>query len=88
METIKKDVLQKEDELDKFLSQYCNPPLFTQDGQNEIKKHLSILEMDKERFLIREGQLSNCIFYLISGAVRSFYIKVKVFSLLQGGMKT
>lgn len=67
--------MKKEDELDKFLNQYCNPPLFTWDGLSEIKEHLSILEMDKDSILIREGQLCNCIFYLIRGAVRSFYIK-------------
>ena len=68
-------MVQKEVELDKFLNQYCDPSFFTQDGLNEIHKHLSILEMDKESLLIREGQLSNYVFYLISGAVRSFYIK-------------
>ena len=42
---------------------------------NEIHKCLEVLNCDKKHILIKEGQLSDFAYFVIKGALRSYYLK-------------
>jgi CRP-like cAMP-binding protein len=60
---------------DKFIQQYSINQQLSELTKGEINTHLSILNFDKKYILIRENQYHDFAYFVITGAVRSYYLK-------------
>jgi len=60
---------------DKFIQQYSTNWQLSEKTKTEIYTHLSILNFDKKHILIRENQQHGFAYFVIKGAVRSYYLK-------------
>lgn len=58
-----------------FLHQYGASQLSGQSGVAEISRHLAVRQHEKGHLLVQEGQRHPYAYYLLKGAVRSFYLK-------------
>lgn len=62
-------------EIDSFLENYDPSSVFTLSDKQKIKTHLTTVYSKKGTVLIREGQTHHYVYFLVRGAVRSFYLK-------------
>jgi CRP-like cAMP-binding protein len=60
---------------DKFIQQYAINQQLSEQTKNEIYAQLSILNFDKKHLLISENQQHDYAYFVIKGAVRSYYLK-------------
>ncbi len=58
-----------------FLDHYGSSSAFTEADKQVIKRHLTLLSLEKGAVLIREGQTHHHVYFLVQGAVRGFYLK-------------
>lgn len=61
--------------IDNFVWLFCPPPLFTDTGRQDIRRHLSLVEKKKGQVLVRQGRQHPFAYILLKGAARSFYHK-------------
>jgi hypothetical protein len=60
---------------DKLIQKYSANQQLSKQTIAEIYTHLSILSFDKKHLLIRENQRHDYAYFIIKGAVRSYYLK-------------
>jgi len=60
---------------DKLIQQYSPNQQLSEQTKEEIFTHLSILNFDKKHILIRENQQHDFAYFVVKGAVRSYYLK-------------
>jgi len=58
-----------------FIDHFSTNLELTENTKAEICVHLSILNLDKRRVLIKENQRHDFAYFVIKGAVRSYYLK-------------
>lgn len=58
-----------------FLDHYSTNQQLTNQSIAEICSHLSILNLNKKHVLIKENKLHDFAYFVIKGAVRSYYLK-------------
>lgn len=58
-----------------FIEHFSTNQQLTDNTKAEICKHLSILKLDKKHVLIKENQRHDFAYFVIKGAVRSYYLK-------------
>jgi CRP-like cAMP-binding protein len=58
-----------------FIQQYANNKQFSEQTKDEIYTILSILKFDKKHILIKENQQHDYAYFVVEGAVRSYYLK-------------
>lgn len=58
-----------------FIDHFSTNQQLTELTQVEICKHLSVLHLDKKHILIRENQKHDFAYFVVKGAVRSYYLK-------------
>jgi CRP/FNR family transcriptional regulator, anaerobic regulatory protein len=58
-----------------FIDHFSANQQLTDKTKAEICKHLSILQLDKKHILIKENQRHDFAYFVIKGAVRSYYLK-------------
>lgn len=63
------------EEIERFISRYCDHLLSGQAGIAGISRHLADRQHAKGHLLVQEGQRHPYAYYLLQGAVRSFYLK-------------
>lgn len=61
--------------LDNFLDHYGPLSVFTESDKREITAHLTFISSETGTILVREGQTHHYVYFLVQGAVRSFYLK-------------
>lgn len=59
----------------KFIDYFSTNQRLTESSKVEICKHLSILKLDKRHILIKENKKHDFAYFVIEGAVRSYYLK-------------
>lgn len=57
-----------------LVDQYADGQAFTQDTIELISKYLSVVKYKKKQLLIQENQIHNFVYYVIKGALRSYYL--------------
>lgn len=62
-------------DFDNFIRHYSSSFQMDDPGKSELQKHLSIVEFKKETTLVRENQHHDFVYYVIKGAIRSYYGK-------------
>lgn len=60
---------------EKFVSQYLPPLLSDATIIDELTRHFSLTEYNRKHVLIQENQRHNFAYYILKGAVRSYYLK-------------
>lgn len=58
-----------------FIDHFATNQQLTDNTKAEICSHLSILNLDKKHILIKENQRHDFAYFVIKGAVRSYYLK-------------
>lgn len=58
-----------------FIQQYATNQQLSEHTKAEICNHLSVLNYSKKHILIRENQQHDYAYFIIKGAVRSYYLK-------------
>ena len=58
-----------------FIKQYTTNFHLSENTKTAIGKHLSLVHFNKKHILIRENQRHDYAYFLIKGAVRSYYLK-------------
>lgn len=58
-----------------FLDHFASNQVLRESTRVEVCRHLSILNLAKKDILIREGQQHDFAYFVIKGAVRSYYLK-------------
>jgi CRP-like cAMP-binding protein len=58
-----------------FIDHYSNSQQLTDHTKAEICSHLSILHLNKKYILIKENQRHDFAYFVIKGAVRSYFLK-------------
>lgn len=58
-----------------FIDHFSADQKLTDQTKAEICSHLSILNLDKKHVIIKENQRHDFAYFLIKGAVRSYYLK-------------
>ena len=61
--------------IDGFLARYCDPRYFDEAGREKTRRHLSLRTAARGTALVREGQYHSTAYYLVQGAVRSYYLQ-------------
>jgi CRP-like cAMP-binding protein len=52
-----------------------NYSLLTADCKSDLKKSCRILSLDKSSIIVKEGQFSDKMYFIVTGCVRAFYYK-------------
>ena len=60
---------------DTFIRKYSNEHPLSDEAKEELFSHLSLLSFEKKHVLIRENQHHDYAYFIIEGAVRSYYLK-------------
>jgi CRP-like cAMP-binding protein len=60
---------------DTFIRKYSNEHPLSDEAKEELFSHLSLLSFEKKHVLIRESQHHDYAYFIIEGAVRSYYLK-------------
>jgi CRP-like cAMP-binding protein len=58
-----------------FIDHFATNQQLTDKTKSEICSHLSILNLDKKHILIKQNQRHDFAYFVIKGAVRSYYLK-------------
>lgn len=58
-----------------FLNHFSKNLLLSEETKAEIGRHMEILNLNKRHILIQENQRHDFAYFVIKGAVRSFYLK-------------
>jgi CRP-like cAMP-binding protein len=58
-----------------FIDHFSTNQQLTDNTKAEICSHLSILNLDKKHILIKENQRHDFAYFVVKGAVRSYYLK-------------
>jgi signal-transduction protein with cAMP-binding, CBS, and nucleotidyltransferase domain len=58
-----------------FIDRFSTNQQLTDNTKAEICSHLSILNLDKKHVLIKENQRHDFAYFVVKGAVRSYYLK-------------
>jgi len=58
-----------------FIDHFATDQQLTDDTKTEIGSNLSVLHLDKKHVLIKEKQRHDFAYFVIKGAVRSYYLK-------------
>ncbi len=58
-----------------FIEQYSNSRQSSEETETIICAHLSVLNLQKKHVIIRENQRHDFAYFVLSGAIRSFYLK-------------
>jgi CRP-like cAMP-binding protein len=59
----------------KFIDYYATDQQLTQDTRTSISSHLSVVDLSKNQILIKENRRHDYAYFVIKGAVRSYYLK-------------
>lgn len=58
-----------------FIKQYSQGFIMTRDTIDKLEKHLTVLTYPKNHILLKENQPHDFAYFLVTGAVRSYYLK-------------
>ena len=58
-----------------FIDHFSTHQKLNENTIAEIGSHLAILNLDKKHVLIKENQLHDFAYFVVKGAVRSYYLK-------------
>lgn len=58
-----------------FLDRFATQPPLTEHSRSEISKHLSVVHLKKKHILFQENHQHDYAYFVVQGAVRSYYLK-------------